>query len=47
MVEDISWKFSINSFNCLGEEVDSDNRKEGVIGLRVEEKCEVVVWETE
>lgn len=44
---DISWKFSINSFSCLGEEVESDYREEGVLGLRVEEKCEVVVWEAE
>lgn len=42
MVVNISWKFSINSFNCLGEEVASDNREEGV-----KEKCEVVVWEIE
>lgn len=40
MAVGISWKFSINSFNCLGE---------GRRGYRLEggRKCEVVVWETE
>lgn len=47
MVVDISWKLSINSFHCLGEEIESDNKEERVIGLRAKEKCEVVVWETE
>lgn len=47
MVVDISWKLSIHSFHCLGEEVESDNGEEGVIGLRAKEKGEVVVWETE
>lgn len=43
MVVNIPWKFSVYCFSCLGEEVESDNREEGIINLKVEEKCKVVV----
>lgn len=40
----IPWKFSLYCFSFHGEE---DDRGEGVMDLRVEEKCKVIVWENE